>query len=144
MKYRKLRIAWSVGCGVLCLLLIASWVRSYSYSDELRFNIAENRSAWLNSVNGDASMFTIPVGDPLLVHGPAIFGERIERPFPTHGFSFSRKSVAWNVPVPLWCPVLIFAALSTAPWLRRFSLRTLLIGMTLVALALGFIVALSR
>ncbi len=29
MRFRKLRIAWSVGCGVLCLLLIVLWVRSY-------------------------------------------------------------------------------------------------------------------
>jgi hypothetical protein len=35
MKYRKLRIAWSVGCGIVCLLLIALWVRSYWWSDEL-------------------------------------------------------------------------------------------------------------
>src|SRR4051812_40138543 len=29
MKYRKLRIAWSVFCGIACVLLIALWVRSY-------------------------------------------------------------------------------------------------------------------
>jgi hypothetical protein len=29
MKYRKLRIAWSGVYGVLCLLLIGLWVRSY-------------------------------------------------------------------------------------------------------------------
>ena len=29
MRFRKLRIAWSVGWGVACLLLIALWVRSY-------------------------------------------------------------------------------------------------------------------
>jgi hypothetical protein len=27
MKFRKLRIAFSAVCGVLCLLLIALWVR---------------------------------------------------------------------------------------------------------------------
>jgi hypothetical protein len=143
MKYRKLRIAWSVGFGILCLLLIALWVRSYSYSDELRVNIADKRSVWLHSVSGDASLFTTSLSDPLLVHGPAIISERIERPFPSDGFSFSRKRGAWNVTVPLWCPVLILTALSTAPWVRRFSLRTLLIGVTLVAALLG-IVALSR
>jgi hypothetical protein len=30
MKYRKLRIAWSVAWGILCLLLIVLIVRSYS------------------------------------------------------------------------------------------------------------------
>lgn len=34
MKYRKLRIAWSVAWGVACLLLIALWVRSYSYKEQ--------------------------------------------------------------------------------------------------------------
>jgi len=29
MRFRKLRIAWSVGCGLACVLLIALWVRSY-------------------------------------------------------------------------------------------------------------------
>jgi hypothetical protein len=29
VRFRKLRIAWSVGCSVLCLLLIVLWVRSY-------------------------------------------------------------------------------------------------------------------
>jgi hypothetical protein len=29
MKYRKLRIAWSVGWGLACVLLIVLWVRSY-------------------------------------------------------------------------------------------------------------------
>ena len=33
MKYRKLRIAWSVACAVVCLLLLAFWVRSYSWVD---------------------------------------------------------------------------------------------------------------
>jgi len=33
MKYRKLRIAWSVAWGVVCLLLVALWVRSYSRWD---------------------------------------------------------------------------------------------------------------
>ena len=29
MRYRKLRIAWSVGCGLAAVLLIVLWVRSY-------------------------------------------------------------------------------------------------------------------
>jgi len=33
MKFRKLRIAWSVGCGIACVLLIAVWVRSQHHWD---------------------------------------------------------------------------------------------------------------
>jgi hypothetical protein len=40
MRFRKLRIAWSVAWGILCLLLIALWVRSYWWCDiaEVAFN----------------------------------------------------------------------------------------------------------
>src|SRR3954470_6536128 len=35
MKFRKLRIAWSVFCSLACVLLIVLWVRSYWYMDQL-------------------------------------------------------------------------------------------------------------
>src|SRR5688572_586498 len=35
MKHRKLRIAFSAVCGVLCLMLIVLWVRSYSWFDSM-------------------------------------------------------------------------------------------------------------
>jgi hypothetical protein len=35
MKFRKLRLAWSVFCGIACVLLIALWVRSYFAHDAL-------------------------------------------------------------------------------------------------------------
>ena len=48
------------------------------------------------------------------------------------------------VGVPLWFPVAIAAGLATVPWAlqipHRFSLRTLLIVTTLVAVVLGMIV----
>jgi hypothetical protein len=33
MRFRKLRIAWSVACGIACVLLIALWVRSFWWWD---------------------------------------------------------------------------------------------------------------
>jgi hypothetical protein len=35
MKYRKLRIAWSVGWGIVCLLLILLWISDYRQSEDL-------------------------------------------------------------------------------------------------------------
>jgi hypothetical protein len=35
MKHRKLRIAWSVAWGVIAVLLVALWVRSYWRCDVL-------------------------------------------------------------------------------------------------------------
>jgi hypothetical protein len=46
---------------------------------------------------------------------------------------------------PHWLLLLYTVTLGTIPWLHwRFSLRTLLIAMTLVAVVLGLIVAFSR
>jgi hypothetical protein len=48
--------------------------------------------------------------------------------------------------IPLWFPPLVVLAIAALPfirWSNRFSLRTLLIAMTLVAIALGLIVWLS-
>ena len=36
VRFRKLRIGWSVGCGIACVLLIALWARSYPHDDMLR------------------------------------------------------------------------------------------------------------
>src|SRR3954465_12938116 len=41
MRFRKLRIAWSVFWGVVCVLLIVLWVRSYSTRDEVIENLLE-------------------------------------------------------------------------------------------------------
>ena len=35
MKYRKLRIAWSVAWGIVAVLLCVLWVRSYSHGEGL-------------------------------------------------------------------------------------------------------------
>ncbi len=37
MRFRKLRIAWSVVCGLACVLLIVLWVRSYWWIDGIPY-----------------------------------------------------------------------------------------------------------
>ena len=116
---RKLRIAFSVTCGIVCLLLIALWVRSYRASIKMH------------------------VGDFSVV---SCYG-RID----VQVFDDPRGTFAWPYQ-PLFKvrhSVLVFAtaALGTAtwaPWSNRFSLRTLLIATTLVAVALGLIVWAAR
>src|SRR6478609_241719 len=43
MRFRKLRIAWSVGCGIACVLLIVLWVRSYWWFDNVNFSTTETK-----------------------------------------------------------------------------------------------------
>jgi hypothetical protein len=45
MRFRKLRIAWSVGCIVLCVLLVEMWLRSYWWGVWL-LDFGGCREAW--------------------------------------------------------------------------------------------------
>jgi hypothetical protein len=60
------------------------------------------------------------------------------------GFRYVEATFGTLFFVPYWCPVCLSVLLATSPWFsmpRRFSLRTLLIATTLVAVVLGLIVA---
>jgi hypothetical protein len=60
------------------------------------------------------------------------------------GFYFKRTPNGRRLDIPYWFIVLLNAAIAAAPWLpwwsKRFSLRTLLIATTLIAVALWLIV----
>jgi hypothetical protein len=70
-------------------------------------------------------------------------------PGPTHlGFGYLYRSGWPFIAVPYWAMILAFAIPGPALWLRklpwRFSLRSVLIATTLVAVVLGFIVCMTR
>ncbi len=84
--------------------------------------------------------------EPRVPYRPAWAGQRIR-----YGFRYSVYSDgSWHIWGPLWAvgallaaSVAPFAAIAVAPWIhwtKRFSLRTLLIATTLVAVGLGLIV----
>jgi hypothetical protein len=53
-----------------------------------------------------------------------------------------RTSYGFGIFIPDWLVLAIFIALGTAPWIpwsKRFTLRTLLIATTLVAVVLGLV-----
>jgi hypothetical protein len=55
--------------------------------------------------------------------------------------NFELIAIGGGIALPYWLLVITFAATTTLPWLRwRFSLRTLLIATTLVAIVLGLVV----
>jgi hypothetical protein len=144
MTYRKLRIAWSVGCGIVAVLLCMLWVRSYWRVDAVVYkNLA-------NFVTGVASIR----GCVWLQHLQLAPGQQFASgQEPPAGWLFvsrhSGPSIRWSwsqsntsIGVPIFLLVAVSAALVSAPWLpfKRFSLRTLLIATTLVAVVLGLIV----
>jgi hypothetical protein len=138
---RGLRIAWSVAWGILCVLLVVLWVRSYSWVDTaggpiyadyefgvsslfgtVGISVAKNNSAW--------GLITQPM-DELWGNSSRIWGK------------FICKSD--TIAAPHWCLILLSGTLASAPWVRsRFSLRSLLIATTLIAVVLGLAVWSAR
>ncbi len=148
VRYRKLRLAFSATCLIACVLLSVLWVRSYWRNERFGVLMSDNRAINLQSASGRVNFngctsprakLMIPPGlrsDPVIDDTPAV-----------RNFDFG--SVTGNPPftlywfwVPHWFLLTIAAALTAVPWLtfKRFSLRTLLIVTTLVAVVLGLAV----
>lgn len=147
MKYRYLRITWTVFCGIALVLLIALWVRSYWRSDFVQYSPYPSISA--GSVNGRFSLnfFSIEVAAGIKSGwGYNSFSTSQLPPKTRDGPSWVWYSgnYATFVAFPIWAVVLPVAGSSVLPWMitppRSFSLRTLLIATTLVAVVLGLIV----
>ena len=160
MKHRKLRIAWSVMWGIVALLLIALWVRSYSMHDAfyiIRRNHVDangvgNGGLWLISFNGNVSSLVevSPFfwrGEEIRIRSNPYENGMSDKPYAQRGFAVSYGKYAGNclfVRCPYWILLLLAVPITLLSWLpwwsNRFSLRTLLIATTLVAVGLGLIV----
>jgi hypothetical protein len=162
MRFRKLRIAWSLGWGVMAVLLIVLWVRSYWWYDSFAY-FPTSRSYGVGSIQGELVFAATNFGPGLssIKLGPQPqWSAHSEYITPTTGFPLMRDgrpvprtmgfgwfpAVNWlYVFVPHSFPIVIVVAIVPAPWApwqNRFSLRTLLIATTLVAVVLGLIVGL--
>ena len=145
MRFRKLRIAWSVGCGIACVLLIVLWVRSYWWVDNaLNFLGHDLASVHGNVVLDDTICFTFVDGKIIYLGGT--IGPFFAISFPLANVAYVRQGT--GIAVPYWALVFPLAATFTIvpwiPWSTRFSVRTLLIATTLIAMVLGLIVWLGR
>lgn len=159
---RYLRIGWTGFWGVLCLLMIGLWARSYWYQDMAFIKLSQSAAiGGISFEGGIACGIDAPPGlgawfvwqsDSLNSVNPVLLGAwRSHKP--KSGFRIIvPRSNSFAVAVPHYFAVLLFAAAAILPsywrWIkqgtrlipRRFSLRTLLIFTTLVAVVLGVIV----
>jgi hypothetical protein len=142
--FRGLRIAVSAVCLIVCVILIALWVRSFWWRDRLE-------APWLKSglINVWSKQGQLACLRVYSTPGHwRITTSRIHSQAPI----LAQLKSAWQadgqsslVYFPHWIPVLVLAALAASPWLPwRFSLRTLLIATTIVAVSLGMIMAIAR
>ena len=146
---RGVKIAWTAFWCVATLLLAVLWVRSYWHGDGIETQRLHKR--WLIALAGGG--FSIGWGESTYGSDDRAWGYIHEQPHDSHlppsFFGFRCELVPGNSSVvgPYWFPIAITAALAAVPWLprsARFSLRSLLIATTLVAVALGLIVWASR
>jgi hypothetical protein len=159
MRFRKLRIAWSVFWGLAAVLLIVLWVRSYwsrpwayvrMFDNYVECSTCRGRFGLqvLGEHFGPAERATKwNVGSMAIDTKYPMFPTTAEK-----GFMMSLGTLRtsgnitlnnWRIVAPSWFVSSLCIALATVPWLRwsnRFGLRTLLIATTLVAVALGLIV----
>jgi hypothetical protein len=144
---RYLRIAFSAACLIACVLLLALWVRSYWRLDGLQGPILWPHGFSLSSMYGRLMIGGGDEDDPITEwdYGSFKFDDPYMAPTaqflgPVFAFHPSVKAGAY-IHVPHWFPALITGSIAFALAKRRsYSLRTLLIMMTLVAIGLGLIV----
>jgi hypothetical protein len=139
MRFRKLRIAWSVVWGIAAVLLVVLWVRSYWWADYVqpwqKHTVVSLRGKLFvdNHIVLSIPSSSVPGGVPTgLVETNRFFAYSLA----TKQFSFfPQKS---GLAIPYWLIAALIVGLAATPWLRwRFSLRTLLIATTLLAAALA-------
>jgi hypothetical protein len=146
MTFRKLRIAWSVVCGIACVLLIVLWVRSYQNVDTLDWTTNKGE-LWVASCSGvcnfkriDFERFGRFRGSYFVGHTGFTYEVRTPT-MPDKTFRWNHAAGYFELQLPDWLLLLAFAGFIPAPFIRpRFSLRTLLITTTLAAVVLGLIV----
>jgi hypothetical protein len=151
MRFRKLRIAFSATWLVVCVLLMALWVRSYSMFDSLVFKLGPKE---FEGASGDGKLHVgIIKGSPLIrpqwmsQHHPMKEMKKWkETKSQNHtnvvGFGGYDDPFESLLIVPFWFLCIASACCSAILWpIRpwRFSVRMLLIAITLVAVVLGLI-----
>jgi hypothetical protein len=153
---RYLRIAFSVACGIACVLLIALWLRSYWWKDGVWVWYPPNMAyAQATSERGSIYLVHLPFNSTTRIGwGMSSRPARTESSLSNKtmlGFHFKQigdpGTFQFIQTVPHWFPLLLVAAVGCLPWIhwsKRFSLRTLLIATTLIAAVLGLVVYASR
>jgi hypothetical protein len=149
MRFRKLRIAFSATCLIACVLLIALWVRSYWGRTSKQIFANPTDGYYIHSLDGSVAfekedrLYLSYALYPLYIGWDNLH-------IATHtGIKIWRESNGkiHAVSISYWLINSAVIVLAAAPWIRwskRFSLRTLLIATTLVAVVLGLIVWLGR
>jgi hypothetical protein len=152
MRFRKLRIAWSVFCGIACVLLIVLWVRSYSRFDIVELGgspvfFAHSGYGCLDCGFARSGRNPRIWGSIHLKNAPGEVAEDIKKVITSSQYEVRSVFAGYAITLPYYFLLPVLAAAAAAPSIPRrahFSLRTLLIATTLVAVVLGLVVWMSQ
>ena len=150
---RHLRIAVSVTSLVACMLLIALWLRSYWWFESLRNDVSQSYSFMLECHDGRLVFFGLPWANnwswELVTYRLSDLRSPDEPDEPIEMWAYHSTPVygraAWSLVIPHWFLVILTGTLAAVLGIRRpfqFSLRTMMIAMTIIALWLGLVVSL--
>jgi hypothetical protein len=138
MRFRKLRIAWSVAWGLLAVLLIVVWVRSYWTLDMVSGGDPSSASPTLTALY--SNMGTIYFGrvsasPRSLASMTTNWRLHSQEAMASLGtgkhFYWTNSNKGFHVRFPTWLPAIVLAVTASVPWSPfrwRFSIRTLLIA----------------
>jgi hypothetical protein len=148
--FHYLRIAVTAFSVTACVLLVALWVRSYWWlttyaNDYISFTTADGvfQLTWLN----DPSLYDNGWTNISMEEFNRMAYGSATRPVSSASKLLPNFGLGplWLV-IPIWFLVIVAGAFAIFPWIhwsKRFSLRTLLIATTLVAMGLGTIIYFS-
>ena len=144
---RPLRIAVSVVSGICCVLVIVLWVRSYWWYDTLAVNYG-HASVDVSSIRGYLDGSKEEHTTQLAFDWGLITHSAHEES--NNYFMFIRPQLERTTQyhASYWCVTLVWMVatiLAAFPWLRwQFSLRTLLLATTAIAVLLGLVIYATR
>jgi hypothetical protein len=150
MRFRKLRIAWSVAWGVVLLALVVLWVRSYSRHDFWHWPITSQLKVTAQSRQGYIHLSRLPTDSEFQAALSAAGGGQSAVNITSANLGSPNLAISiaplldqvsnWSL-----CTIAAIAGgVAWLPWSRRFGLRTAFVATTLVAVVLGLIVWASR
>jgi hypothetical protein len=160
IRFRKARIAWSVVCGLACLMLIALRTRSYDVRDEAQMKFGGDHRVIFQSLYGGLELIASRQPMPWRLGSSGFQSDSVHDTLPPTLYRVDKQTIHYNyrgvvfaflsgqyivLGASHWFAILAVTALGATSWLPwRFRLRTLLIATTLLAIALGILVYMSK
>jgi hypothetical protein len=148
---RRLRIAVSVFFAIVAVTALVMWPRSYWRIEGIQRTTVNTISAVL-TVPGAIRITWLQIPPsrsmPQLVQGWVVISEEVD-PDNAYGpqIDWRKGPYNWHLTLPHWVIALTSSIIAAIAWPRRsyqFSLRTMLIATTLVAVVLGLAVWAGR